>query len=1042
MDTEKQAATLQSLVEILPDVINSMLDLYARSYSYTEDKIPFMSYSHSSVRYAKLMVALNNSHGHLNQDILRHVVVGRLLPSKARAEVNSTWSQSKPDIVSLMMRGYPDSKDFSMPASERIAILAAIAGLLAQLECHRKQAFVFKDILSALLPALVQARKDGAAEMGVHPAASLASLNSAFSHTWARTSLLGSSDVDSGMQAFLAVICQTFGVVLPQPDEEGQRTVNGVLKEKEEMVLGRTVATALQHAISSAHGPQDLKIDVLRLCINICEALPDLAGALHYSAILLRTAGSGVAPGPESSNGSPELVIDEQIRLANNISRTLSAAEHLGLRPPEADYWDEFLVRGIKHVSSNQARSLTPHARSELEVAENLEAKKEKNPFIYNPFQQKQATLAEPVLVAHEENVFELLLQNLFDFDIVLDSVILVSHGTKLSCPPQSVVVGPYRTQTMLVKATPESGGPLTIIGCKAKIRGCHERDFAIFSDVWSLKVDVKGRDLRLSNMKDVLEHTGHERRSGKVKSSSTTPGPKSTLLTVKVIENQPLLVLSALSLPQSSIMLLEGEMKTFTLTLHNVSPIAVADLVLLSFVDPTTTRIRDALDSRELSAGELYEMELNTSRRPAFRWANIQDVANLKIEPRGDVQLEIEVYGKPGLTYGTMQVDYGFLGVPRSEINGQFFTRQVNIPITVTVSPSLDLTRNDILPITDIASIAKPCFNTSEETASASSRDMVSNSSQPHCLLLLDFRNLWPSALTLRLKRLSPPSSPGTDSTVSEHSLHSGSITRIPLPISRIYLPSSSAFAPIPSLNEANKRQFVVSANAASPEVECRTREAFWYREEILKRFSAAWHEEASGRSGEVDLRRLAMTSQMVSTYKLDDVAMEMSVRAAQSTTLNAEPTPQVSQTGARGFEVPTSIFLSLTITLRNRSSSPITALLRLQPAIANQPEHTALDLSKKLLLNGVLQRALPVLEANGELTIETGFLVLSRGVYEWNATVEELGSVDMKEDAMEGKEGRPRARTGELDLRIEAQGRRVWHSERPCIVIARDDL
>ena len=175
----------------------------------------------------------------------------------------------------------------------------------------------------------------------------------------------------------------------------------------------------------------------------------------------------------------------------NNISRTLGAAQHLGLQHPEADYWDEFLVRGIEYVDGSPSRVLIPHAKSELEIAETIAAKKEKNPFIYNPFLKTNASAvaAEPVLVAGEEVIFRVTLQNLYDFDLYVERIQLEADDINFKSYPQYLMIGPYRTQTISLGGMPHAIGALNITGCVAKIRGCRERGFANFKRAMGIQV-------------------------------------------------------------------------------------------------------------------------------------------------------------------------------------------------------------------------------------------------------------------------------------------------------------------------------------------------------------------------------------------------------------------------------------------------------------------------------------------------------------------------------------------------------------------------
>lgn len=954
----------------------------------------------------------------------------------------------KLEIATLAFRAYPSPlPDLSLSTADHTIILAGIASVLSELGYHRKKAIILKEIMSTLLPALVQARKDGAAEMGVHPAASLASLNASVRATPSQISRSNNDNSEQGMRHFLSLVCQAYGILPLEPSgsiiHKGQDKQSET-KLSEQTKANASIARAIQQASINASGYRELKIEVLRSCIKICEALPDLGGALQYSAELLRTGGSGIAPGPDSSDGSPDLPIEEQLRLANNISRTLSAARHLGLYHQKADYWDEFLVRGIEVVETTESRVLVSHAKPELEVVETIEAK-EKNPFIYNPFLKKASAAAEPLLIAEEEARFRVTLQNLYDFDVVVEHIELLADGVPFESSQQNTLIGPYRTQTILLNGVPKGGGPLCIYGCSVKIEGCKERMFPTFTEPWALKPDIKGRHVGLAQTTRPKSTA-----SDPVKSKIPSPkGPTTTTLALTVTGAQPNISFKSISLPQSAIMLLAGEAKTFTVSVRNTSETIPADLVLLSFNDSTAAQLQSALANTDLSPVELYELELTSARKQSFRWHRRDEDRDLVIEPGGEATFEIEVLGKSQLSHATIQVDYGYLGIPKTEIKDRFYTRQLVIPLTITVNASIDLIRNDIVSLPSnyartrqqatIDVEGDPCEIDSLDanlTPPSFAHDDSHSLSSHECLLLLDLRNSWTSTLTIRIEHQDSATNPPLNPPKKAHirTIHPNTTHRIPIFLPRLHLPN--AHDPIPSLNPRNARQFVVSSTKSTPDAERALREAFWYREELLSQLHATWKEESTGRSGEVELRGLKLTPKMISVLKLQELDISMTVSLAEP---QAGSTPtQVKQLDATTFTVPTQTFLSIATTLRNRSTNPIHPLLRLQPSLANQPPGIALDLGKRLLVNGVLQSALSVIPPGEEVKVETGFVVLSRGRYEWGITVEEVRSQGMGKSGAEGKRGRERAVTGERVL--DDGGRRVWHGEQPCTIVAED--
>lgn len=1061
VDSANRAASLQTLTSVLPDLATNIMNLYSRAWTFTDDKLPPLAFAQSAIRFAKLLSSIQLSNGVLDDALLGHLVLNLEQPTNESSSSDVPPFMTRGEIVDLVFRAYPGpNAEPSMTVSDRTTIFAGIAAVLSDLKYHRKKALVLKDLMSSLLPALVQARKAGAAEMGVHPAASLASLNAAVNTVALKSSVITSDGSEQGMKHFLSLVCQAYGIVpfhSIDDDKVEPTASNGKKTRTSSPAVGGAYAEAvasraLQQASSKMSGSQDLKIDILRSCINICEALPDLSGALHYSAELLRLGASGIAPGPDSSDGSPDLAIDEQVRLVNNISRTLSAARQLGFENQEAEYWDDFLVRGIEVVDVNPARSLQPHSKSELEIVETIDAKKEKSPFIYNPFLKSNAApAAEPLLVAREEAFFRVTLQNLSDFDVEVERIKVVSHGATLESVYQSILIGPYRTQTTLLSGTPQLAGRLTIHGCSVKIKGCRERSFLHFNEPWSLKVDVKNRHVHLAKRPRPAAILVE---SGKGKPQQSFKGPIPTTLSLNVLGAQPNIAMKSISIPQLAIMLLEGETANFTITLSNTSWIDPVDLLLLSFDDSLASQRQSAISNKELSAVELYELELASARKQTLRWRSRHDI---QIDPGSVATLDLEVLGKSGLSHGTIQVDYCHLGIPRAQIQDTFYTRQLMIPLTITVNPSLDIVSSDIINLPKIYSTSdlpqregdtttlddlnqRPHSITADDKTTKPdnsrlniepllNRIRLSSASTPYCLLLLDIHNSWTNTLILSLE-LSPPS-PTSHPFTHTQPLHANTTTRIPIPLSRLYMPNPHQ--PIPSLNPSTKRQFVVSTTKSNPSAERALRENFWYREELLSQLKASWKEESTGRIGDVDLRTIKLTSEMIAALKLLDLDIGMTISSA-------EPSSEVHQTTASDFKVPTTTFLTLHTHLYNRSSDPIRPLLRLQPALANQPQSIALDLNKKLLVNGILQRALPELGPGERSTVETGFMVLAGGRYEWGAVVEEVVALGRDEGGGKRVGGRARAATGEMDV-LGERGRRMWVMEGRCGVVATDE-
>jgi hypothetical protein len=515
---------------------------------------------------------------------------------------------------------------------------------------------------------------------------------------------------------------------------------------------------------------------------------------------------------------------------------------------------------------------------------------------------------------------------------------------------------------------------------------------------------------------------------------------PRPAHLPLTAIEQQPILTIVGSSLTQNAAMVLEGEKQRFTVTLRNSSTTTAVDVILFSFHDSTQGQVQAALTNRDTTPAELYEYELILARKPALRHIPDED-SELKLAPGGTLKVEFEMLGKPGLTSASIVVDYAYIGKPITEVEGQFYTRQVSLPITVTVNASVELSRVDMLPLSGPV----PCDLFHNSLEHLGGKDATNSlDGKDYSLLSLDFRNAWPAPLHLRLEfGYSDPhtlhiledfDTSVAVSTKLDYDIIPGSTQRVLLVIPRLWI--SDPHRQIPNLDGAKPRQFVVSAGNVSAEAERTSREAWWFREYLLKCFRASWWSgtEGSGRSGIVELRGIRLLPRMVEALRLPSVEISLDV-ANRSKDGDA-------------VEVEAHEFFEVKVKLRNRTEKPIWPFLRVQPALRHHP-HGALELNKKLAWDGTLQCTLPLLPSGEELETNVTFITFCRGEFEIGASVEE--TVAWKDDTKqeepyEGQRqpaGRQRANTGALmDSLLKKKDRRMWHARAPLVVRAVDAM
>jgi hypothetical protein len=1004
--TSSRLVSLQNLVALLPELVERIMNLYARAASNTGEALPQYPLSETVIRFSKLLSAIHLAGGTISDEVLQFLVTGTPFRKQAntltpRLNINPT----RTEITRILFRAFPSPHLEQLSVLDRTTLLGGIASVLASLGYNRKKAMVIRELVAVLIPGLVQARIAGAAEMGVHPAAGLASLSPISGTANGAGSLdLGEGDIESGVDAFLSLLGQTYGVVTSK--QNNAQTVP--IDDSDDAAIARII----DNAIVRSFGGQTLKMDVLRSCINLSEALPDFHGVLKFTADLLRTAGSGVAPGPRSEDASPAMSREEQIKLSNNISRTLSSARNLGVKNLAAEYWDEFLVRGVDLEALPEARTPIPHTRNELPGVSAVSSSSEVNPFIYNPFLQKPDTEgASNLLVAGESAVFKITLQNPYEFDVDIESIKLETQGTEFESSTLKTVVGPYRTQILAISGTPKAPGPLKVTGCIVRVRGCRERRFPIFREPWSPKADVKIKEIGLAT---IFKPKHRPVSAGTGAPISTMIPPKATSLELNVIGRQPLVVVKSTTLSQSAIMILEGERQKFSITLQNLSKDTPVDRLLFSFKDSTQEPLRTAMSNRDVSAADLYEMELIYARKQAIRWIPRNNEVPY-IPPGGTGTFDMEILGKPGLTNAIVLVDYTYLGMPENEVPEDFHsfhTRQVSLPITITVNASIEMMRMDCLPL--IGSLPNSLWD-KLDTNEAKKRDIHP---EEYCLLLLDLRNAWPSPLQVHLEV--------TNGSTYDEEILPGNISRIMFPIRRIFLPDPTNS--IPALDPSRQRQFVVSTGRVSADTERTSREAFWYREEILKTLHGTWSTRSGClRKGDIELRSIRLSQRIIDTIKIDDVGIDISLSGNKSR--NAK------------YELLTDSFSELSVRVSNRTTDPISPFIRIQPSLRNQPHNASLDLSKKFIFNGTLQQALPQIPANGSVEVGFNVTALCRGEFEISASVEEVRLLDSDGTAEDGGTRRRADTRTMMDALLGTKERRIWHSREPCLLIVRDE-
>lgn len=1025
---QKSGDPLKTLAQLMPPMAETILELYAKVSNLDLGGSLQDVLRDSRVRLVNLLVCVKGGGGILNKQCLDQIVLGHSnLPEASSQPMGELVAISRVGLANILIETLQASQS-SHSLSHRTSLLVAVASSLSALGLNRKHAFYIKQLMQQFVPKLLEARRVGASEVGVHPAAGLPLLSHALQGII--------PEMVVGTRTMLSLAAGAYGVPLapvPPPRIRTPADLNDIHKKLRIWTSEHSSGDAL------------LKLEMLRACVSVCEALPDIPAGLHFTSNILRGAMQVVIMPKHPAGAVPLIPAEEQARLMDGMRRAVATASRLGADGCRAEYWDDFLVREVKLFESDLFGQLIAHKPSDLSMRGSGLVEAVRDPFIYNPFSTHKSLEAAPVLVAGEQATFAVRLQNPLEVEVEIEEIRLIAEGCDFATFRHSVVLGPFSTQVFFLSGQPTESGDLQIVGCRASVRDCYEQDFLIFQEDWSPILNTKQNAVG-----SVKFRRGQTAKGGERQQISEFPfsPPTTTPFNLKVISAQPRLSFESKSLRNRAIMLLEGESRVFELTLVNESTTVAADLVLITTEDSVTLGLQDALSNKDMNPTERYEIQNQLAVHPAVDIRDHQSLtSDNPLRPGQAIVNRVEIFGRPGLVSATVQADYACLGSSSSKVKGTFYTRQVRLPFAVTVNGSVEIPRCNLLQVhsdfvgnhgyrasghQELQGVEKAM----KPGSSGISKLLQGLKTRPDasecCMLSLDLRNVWPQPLSIDIRaRMSVSGSPPEDQAWEDaysirETLQPGHVNRVILLVPRLFI--KNPHAPIPNLE--TQKQFVVTTSKLSEEEEAAARESFWYREELLKCLQGTWREESSGRHGEINLRKgIRLSPRMVDVLKMDHVDVEYAITPCERDQEESESAANsaLKRIGRSHFALRTESFATLSVIVHNRTQETLHLLLRLQPALRNQPHNIALDLSKRFAWSGVLQRALhPAIEPGGSSVAELGIIALVHGDYEIDASVEEIKSPRTEAAAKS---------TGAAGAGTE---RRIWHARAPCCIDA----
>ena len=1066
-----EAATTYDLAILLPGLLNKILNLYMQASESTGGSVPQTVFSECVIRFTKILIALSICHGEVGSDMLHKLLTNQIIARPQATTVNNqTSAPGKDEIVRFLFQAIPANAAASQ--HDNIAILCGMSLALSSLGAHRKKAFILRELSSSIVSALIESRRAEAARMGMHPAANVLAnfqdIEDSHSRVEGRSS-------DERLEYLMRYLARLYGI----------RELDYSAAQPSESI------SALESRISSLgmsrqSGNFSLKLSIIRLCIDFCEALPYIRGIGYFSALLLAQYGSW---SPNSITDDLSVIIsnDEQLYLATNIRKLAKEAEATNSDDIEVDYWDDLLLQEVRIADERHVG--VPLSLNKLNKPSSISGLgNNKNPFIYSNISKRKLD-STPHLLAGEQCEFYVTLRNLYAFELTVLWLELCSAGAKLESRTENIRLPPFATERLSIKATPKEAGELRVEGCKIKVFGCRARQFYIFPQDWYSKAISKIKSIA---PRASIPGPGSSDASANLQSLYHDLFLDLKSLSIKVIPKQPTVVAKDISIPRAALILFEGEATNISVTLYNISEDVPVNYIATSCHDSISTALESSSTERQILTPDSHEKQLLLHKRPI---SNVLDKPDV-LSPGQSKSCNLAFIGVKDLTAATIQIDYAHV-IEEDVETTEVFAKRLELPLAVTVIPNIRLCKASLLALPPRYPLGKQTSaSQSNEKQNVSlnedfedvERDKASDkttkwvpylngnvSKSELCMLVLDFQNLWSHPLHVSLvinsKEIGDVAPTSKTLSIMEDIVDPGDLSRLTVVLPKIYI--QNPYAPIPSVLPIEERQFVRKIERSQHEVSPSDLKAFWYREKLLNSIRGSWKDEASGRSGDIDLRKIHLGPEMIDVLSLDDIDIDVGVFKEiqdedekkndmvddddgchddndtiqrQQQERRQEKFQQLSHSR---FIIPTNTLFILRISLFNRSSSPIHPLLRLQPRLAHQDSKVAVDLDRCLVFGGTMQRVLTVLGPGESLMAEVSFCALTRGTYDIGATVEEVRRArpDRGVEAdgngighvghTDGFDTNFAADAGGVDDE-NAEGRRTWHMREPCRVIA----
>ena len=249
--------------QLAPFVANLALELYQSAKSRD---IPQVIITESQMRLINMLIFCQASKG-VQEHLDPFIRDQRLPPAPTSPKV----ARGPDESLANMLVDLTASVETSSSVVDVVEILSAAISSLASLGSTRKHGFLLRSLLLKLAPAMIKARKLGASEAGIHPAAALSATTS--------SSAVRESGAAGGIQHLLEAAAAASGISITASSGSGSIDISTRLAAKLQAWVDQHLS-----------GDFALKLEIVQLCISVCDALPDMQASLTFTSELLKLA--------------------------------------------------------------------------------------------------------------------------------------------------------------------------------------------------------------------------------------------------------------------------------------------------------------------------------------------------------------------------------------------------------------------------------------------------------------------------------------------------------------------------------------------------------------------------------------------------------------------------------------------------------------------------------------------------------------------------------------------------------------------------------